>query len=94
MPSGWLRLFMADGDWLRLIRAEVGRPRRHRCHQRPLAGWLIVAGCQGFIAELSRSYIKSGACGAAGPASAPRAQPLGGSARAHAGPLTIGQPIK
>jgi len=37
--SGWLRLFTADGDWLRPIRADVGRPRRHRCHQRPLAGW-------------------------------------------------------
>ena len=37
--SGWLRPFTADGGWLRPIRAQVGRPRRHRCHQRPLAGW-------------------------------------------------------
>jgi hypothetical protein len=26
--SGWLRLFTAEGDWLRPIRAEVSRPRR------------------------------------------------------------------
>jgi hypothetical protein len=26
--SGWLRLFTADGDWLRPIRAQVSRPRR------------------------------------------------------------------
>jgi len=37
--SGWLRPFTAGDGWLCPIRAQVGRPRRHRCHQRPLAGW-------------------------------------------------------
>jgi len=37
--SGWLRLFTADGDWLRPIRAQVCRPRRRRRQQRPLGRW-------------------------------------------------------
>ena len=34
--SGWLRLFTADGDWLRPIRAQVGRPRRPTSSAPPL----------------------------------------------------------
>jgi hypothetical protein len=37
--SGWLRVFTADGGWLRPIRAQVERPRCRRCHQWALTGW-------------------------------------------------------
>ena len=32
--SGWLRLFTADADWLRPIRAQVSQRHRRRCPQR------------------------------------------------------------
>jgi hypothetical protein len=75
--SGWLRPFTAGDGWLCPIRAQVSRSRRRRCHQRPLGRWPGRRRVPAARCRIEPFLDQGGACGAAGPASAPRSA-LGG----------------